>query len=234
VSETSILISGHALYEPTTVITDLIISLSCAVFAFYLKRTQGDKEQKKYWLLFFIFIGLSTLIGAIAHGFKPYFQPKVYYVVWMLMNLTSIPSSFYLLKATIGISNYSPEKKKELGRYALYAMIVLALLTVVINQFVLIKINAGIVILLTIIRHVQTQKQGWAGSGLIWGGFAFSLSSLIVHTAKLSYSEWFNFKDISHVIMNISLAIIWIGATREIEFLDNPVTYSPVSASNKS
>lgn len=211
-NETSVNIFGHALYEPVTVVTNLLISFSCAYF-FMKLRSGTDQKLRNYWRFFFFYIGLSTFIGGIAHGFKPYFSEQGFYILWMTMNLTSIPSSYYLLKATIETTGYAPETKVKLGYAAIGAAAVLAILTVILNNFVLIKINAGIVILLTIIRHAVLLKKAWPGAVYILGGFAFSLSSLVVHTAKLSLSDWFNFKDISHVIMNISLAVIFIGVS---------------------
>lgn len=174
----------------------------------------------KYWRLFFLFIGISTFVGAIAHGLKDYFSNNVFYYVWMLMNVTSIPSSYYLLKATIELSEFSDKLKKQLTIVAFTAMLGLTILTITINHFVFIKINAVIVIFLALIRHYHTYKKGYTGSGYIFFGFAFSLTSAIVHTAQLSISnDWFSYKDISHVIMNISLYIIFVGVALKTKAL---------------
>ncbi len=209
--ETFIDILGLHILEPVTVLTDILLSIFCIYFYNKLNFQGNQALLGKYWRLFFLFIGLATFIGAIAHGFKSYFSEEVYYFVWMTMNVSSIPSSYYLLKATIELSEFTDEQKAKLTRISFFAMLLLTIFTMLLNNFVLIKINAAIVIILALIRHYHTYKKGYSGSGYIVAGFAFSLSSVVVHSAQLSISEWFNFKDISHVIMNISLYIIFTG-----------------------
>ncbi len=218
--QTFIDIFHFRLLEPVTVLTDVLLSIFCMYFYNKLNFPCHAKKLGLYWRLFFLFMGISTFIGAIAHGCKLYFSNEVFYFVWMTMNVCSIPSAYYLLKATIELSEFKPELKKRLTLLAATAMTLLMLLTMWMNNFVLIKVNAGIVITLTLIRHYHTYKKGYSGSGYIVFGFAFSLLSIIVHTAQLSISNWFNFKDISHVIMNISLYIIFTGVllkTRSIQ-----------------
>ena len=209
--ETFIDIFGFHVLEPVTVLTDILLSIFCIYFYNKLNFPGNKAVLGKYWRMFFLYIGISTFIGAVAHGFRSYFSSEAFYFLWMTMNLSSIPSSYYLLKATIELSEFKDETKFRLTMITLAATILLTILTLIINNFVLIKINAGLVVILALIRHYHTYKKGYTGSGYIVFGFAFSLSSILVHTAQLSISEWFNFRDISHVIMNISLYIIFTG-----------------------
>lgn len=207
---------GCRIAEPVTVLTDILLSVFCFYFYNKLHVAKHQTELGKYWRFFFLFIGLSTFIGAVAHGLKEYMPQGLFHMVWMTMNLISIPSSYYLLKVTITLSHFTEEKKKNLSSISLVGMCFLGLFTIIYNQFDIIKINAAVVILLTLVRHYHSYKRGYTGCGYIFFGFAFSLLSVIVHSLKISYSEWFNFKDISHVIMNISLYIIFTGVLLKI------------------
>jgi hypothetical protein len=211
VKETVINIFGHALYEPVTVLTNLFIVLSCAWFFLNLSRSANQTALLNYWKWFFFFIGLSAFIGAIAHGFKPYFSLTLFSMIWLCMNLSNLPASYYLLKAGIEISGFSDSLQKRLNQAALIYIVIAVILTIIFNHFLLIKINALIVIVFTIIQHFRAWRKGFPGNGQIWGAYVFSLVALVVHTAQLSVSEWFNFKDISHVIMNVTLIILFIG-----------------------
>ncbi|MFL5752094.1 MAG: DUF6962 family protein [Bacteroidia bacterium] len=213
--ETVITIFGHALYEPVTVITNLFISLTCAYFFIRLRSADNQAKLLKYWRLFFFYIGLCAFIGSIAHGFKPYFSLTGFYILWMAMNVSNLPGSYYLLKAGIEISGFRDDVKRKLNVAIFIYMGIIAVLTVILNNFQLIKINALIVILFTIVQHFRAWRKGLPGNGYIWGGYAFSITALIVHTAKLSVSEWFNFKDLSHIIMNITLIILYIGVRKK-------------------
>jgi hypothetical protein len=133
----------------------------------------------------------------------------------MAMNVSNLPGSYYLLKAGIEISGFRDTIKRKLNVAIFIYMGIIALLTIILNNFQLIKVNALIVIVFTIIQHFRAWRKGIPGNGYIWGAYAFSITALIVHTAKLSVSDWFNFKDISHVIMNITLIILFIGVKQK-------------------
>jgi hypothetical protein len=76
----------------------------------------------------------------------------------------------------------------------------------------MIKINAGIVLIYSFIIHfIKYNKLNERGSGFVVFGIGVSFISIITHTLKISINEWFNYKDISHVIISISLLIIYKG-----------------------
>jgi hypothetical protein len=94
-------------------------------------------------------------------------------------------------------------------------MLVYALLK---NNFVMIKVNAGIILVFSLITHLKiynlTKEKG---SRLIVLGILISFLSIIVHSLKLSFSDWFNYKDIAHVIIVISLYVIFTGVKANAE-----------------
>jgi len=199
---------GVHILEPMTAATDVLLGVFSLIFFKRLMVPTTHTALAKYWRGFFLFLGISTLIGVIAHGFKTYFSDEVYKYVWMTMNLSSIPSSYYILKAVVEEGQYTPERKQLFGRISLGVMLLLALLTIIMNQFVLIKINAGLVIVLTLIQYSFCYKRNIAGTGMILFGFGFSTLAIVVHSLKLSLHEYFNYKDISHIIMLTSLYIL--------------------------
>jgi len=66
-TDTTIYIGTLAIHEPVTVFTDYIISILALVF--YFKIPAGTNTAIRYWRLFFLFLGLSTFVGAHAHAF---------------------------------------------------------------------------------------------------------------------------------------------------------------------
>ncbi|MEI8137790.1 MAG: hypothetical protein WCH21_10745 [Bacteroidota bacterium] len=80
------------------------------------------------------------------------------------------------------------------------------------NSFAIIKINAGIVLVYSILVHILIFKQTKdKGSKLVVVGIAVSFFSIIIHSFKLSIDVWFNYKDIAHLIILFSLIIIFKG-----------------------
>jgi len=157
-------------------------------------------------------MAISTLVGALTHGLKNHFSSNEFYYIWLFMNLASIPASYFLLQANIQLSKWDEVTKKKLSIASAIVTLLLAIMVISVNQFLLIKVNAGLIILITLITHFQTYKKGIKGSGWIVFGFAFSSLSILVHTMQFSLHTYFNYKDISHVIMNIGLYIIFLGA----------------------
>ncbi len=210
-------IAGIHIQEPVTVVTNMLIVGTCAFLYYKVGRKNTEKSLLvKYWRLFFFFFGLNALIGSVAHGFKSYFSPDTFYYVWLCMNLASVPITYYLLRANIELSKFTPKNKRICEIIVLCLSLIFAVLTAITNTFAMVKINALIAILVTIVSHYRAYKYRRPGSGYITFGFTFSILALVVHGAKLSFGDWFNFKDISHVMMNITLCIIYAGVLLEL------------------
>ena len=88
--------------------------------------------------------------------------------------------------------------------------------TLVLTNFVLIKIHAGIVLSYSLIVHAISLKNKQEGSGYIVAGILISFFSIVIHILKISLSDWFNYKDIAHVIMLCSLYYIFKGASLKL------------------
>lgn len=81
------------------------------------------------------------------------------------------------------------------------------------GNFLIIKIHAAIALLYSFIVHyIVYRRTEEKGSGLVVLGIFISFLPIIVHSLKFSIDEWFNYKDIAHVIMIISLVVIYKGA----------------------
>jgi hypothetical protein len=204
---------GIIILEPMTAATDLLLAVFCIYFYNRLRLPKPSEPLLKFWRLFFLIMGISTLFGTMAHGLRHYMSDDVFKFAWMGMNLSSVLSSYFLLLATIEMMR--GDNEELLRRLQLIALIVTLLITgatLALNEFSLIKIYAGFVVLLAVYRNYATFKQGVKGTGLIAFGFGLSMLSILVHTAKFSLHEYFNFKDLSHIIILVSLYFIFMGA----------------------
>jgi hypothetical protein len=204
------------LLEPITVLTNFFIFFFCLYFYFKLNINSSNFKLKKYWRLFFLFFSFSSVIGALAHGFRGYLNKTVFDIVWLTMNLSSILITHFLLLSNIETISLGDRYKSFFKNIIVLISIVFVGVILLTNNFLSVKINACISILLTLFIHFFTYRNKINGSGFILFGFSFSILSVIVHSIKFSFSSWFNYKDISHVIMNISLFIIFIGVKQRL------------------
>jgi len=205
---TYIILFKLIVFEPVTILTNLFIASYC-LYAF-LKINPLKKTLAHHWARFFLFIGTSSIIGSIAHGVHFQLGSAFLNTTIFLMNAISLIAIYHCFKAA---NIYFSIGRKGPSKYTTWLVIgwivVLLIFTFLQNNFLLIKIHAGIVLTYSLIIHLITYKK--TGSPYIAWGIIISFLSIIIHSLKLSISEWFNYKDIAHVIMLISLICIYKG-----------------------
>lgn len=216
---TYIILFGLKIFEPVTILTNAFITIFC--FYAFLKIKTFKGILAKEWAIFFLLIGLSSSVGSIAHGTHYQLGKLFVNVIIFLMNAISLVAIYFCFKAA---TTFLQLNKKQLNPYVNYAVIawivVLLIFTFVYNKFLIIKIHAGIVLTYSIIVHYITYLNKKEGSGWIAFGILISFSSIAVHSLKLSVSDWFNYKDISHLIMLASTVFMVKGALLKLKSLE--------------
>ncbi|MGZ4044206.1 MAG: DUF6962 family protein [Bacteroidia bacterium] len=212
---TYIIFAGAIIFEPMTILTNLFITFFCC-FAFYrVNKIKTNLANK--WAWFFFLIGISSFIGSVAHGAHFQLGETFLKTTVFLMNAVSLVAIYFCFKA----ANTYISLGKQSGKYATWAVLlwilILLVVTFIQNNFLLIKIHAGIVLTYSLIIHLITYKK--AGSPLIAWGIIVSFFSIVVHSLYLSFSEWFNYKDIAHIIMLVSLLMMYRGVMIKLSSL---------------
>lgn len=208
---TTITIAGITLTEPVTSFTDIILAIISFIFAGRIKKRLIANAMNKAWHLFFIFMGISTSIGAVAHSIREIATIQTFDAFWMIMNMSSSISVLFALQATIQYSNPAKRLEKILTAVNVGLLLLFFGYTIAINDFENFKIHAAIGLLIIFITHLVGHFKKRIGSGWIVNGMLLSFLTVLIHTTKFSLDEWFNYKDISHVIMMVSLLLIYKG-----------------------
>lgn len=213
---TYITLFGFKLFEPMAILTNSIITIY-GLFA-YLRTLKFDHRISRDWALFFLLMGLSCLIASVTHGVHEQLGNTFMRISWFIMNSVSLVCIFFFYRAAFKYSNISKQRNYHaIMNYLVTAWVLgLIVLTYFLNDFLLIKIHAGIVLLYSLIVHAITYRNKQAGSGYIVAGIIVAFFSIIVHSVKFSFGEWFNYKDISHVIMLSSLVLLYHGVKTKI------------------
>lgn len=90
------------------------------------------------------------------------------------------------------------------------------------GNFLVIKLHAGLALLFSLVVHYKAYRENnEVGSRLIVIGITISFGAIIVHSLKFSLHDWFNYKDASHLIMIISLMVIYKGIKQNVLNLDS-------------
>ncbi len=204
---------GCIILEPVTVATDLWVTVFCIYFFQKLKLSEKSEPILRFWRWFFFTFAISTFLGAVSHGLRFYMNDINFRTVRVVMNLFIILSSYFLLRTTIESTQRNNAALFErLKTSSMLITLSIALITIVNEDFRLIKIHAGIVVLVALYGSYTAFKQEIKGSGKIAFGLALSIIPILIHSIQFSISEFFNFNDISHSIILISLYYIFMGA----------------------
>ena len=211
---------GTIIFEPVTILINFLIFIYAGGCFLKLRRT--EHFYTKQWALFMLYAGFSNLFGAIAHGVHLQLGDAFFKVVFYMMNALSLFSIYYCFRAAFQLSNTDNRTPNKFIIYIVISwIIVLLFYTLFHNHFLIIKIHGGIVMLYSLVIHFLFYRKGEKGSGLIVLGIIFTSLTIIIHSLKFSLSEFFNYKDISHVIILISLFITYKGIKINSQKLDS-------------
>ncbi|HET8962777.1 MAG TPA: hypothetical protein VFM99_02690 [Chitinophagales bacterium] len=231
---TSISLGNLTINEPITSLTDIFLSVIAFILFSKVKKKCAKGFFFNSWALFFLFMGISTSIGTFAHGFNDVWGSTIHNVLWMLMNMSVSMAVFFSMQATItfmGANNFW-------NRFFLIANIIILIgfiiSTLAWNNFEILKIHTGIGVAVIFITHVFALIKKHYGSGWIVVAFSLSLLTLLIHSYQISFSEWFNFKDISHVLMMMSLILIYIGVYRMSQNINLSFRRENLTTTNQS
>jgi len=208
---TFITLFGFKIFEPVIILTNLPI-LIIGIYSFKNLSYFNNSYSKNYaW--FVLLVGISSCFGSLAHAFH-YQNGKLFFdVIFYIMNALSLVSVYFCFQ--FGYVYYIGNNVKPNSIIVSIAKIWILTMLVYIfffNNFLIVKVNAGIVLIYSFIIHlIKYNKYKERGSALVIFGIGVSFISIITHTLKISFNNWFNYKDISHVIISTSLIIIYMG-----------------------
>lgn len=207
---------GITILEPFTVLTNLLIALAC-FYAYYglKKRKLNQSFTHRSIGYFFLFIGWATIIGGVVgHAFL------------YLTGLYGKIPGWYLSMAGVAaferavIAHSRPLMHNNVGRFFSVLNIVEILtfmtLSVVKLNFLYVELHATYGLLIVVFcfeLYVYLKTKQEAFQYLVYGTIA-GLGAVLCHALKISVNEWFNYNDISHLFMAVSILFYYKAALR--------------------
>ena len=213
---TSVNIGDVKIMEPVTALTDLIVSLVCVIAFIRLKKSKHHRSVTiRLYRSFFLTMALATAFGGIVgHAFLHYLSFEWKLPGWVISMLS------VALAERGSIIHARPLLKKHMGNFfswiniiELLAFISLAMFTL---KFIFVEIHAvyGLLLVLFSFELFVYRKTGDKGSKLaLWSVF-FGFLAMLIHLTKFSIHQWFNYLDLSHVMMAISSYVLYKGVER--------------------
>lgn len=204
------------MYEPATVITDLMIT----VLAIYLGRqlsAQYDvtlSNTQWHWTWAFWMLGTGALLGAVSHGWGPV-MPEFYRDwIWKATTWSIGFVSFFIIMSTIHV--LFPFKTVQFVRFIPAVLLVIYLIRITGDPAFsnVIKFYAPAMIFTFVTMLILYFTQDTAGSGYIITGLLISFLAAGVQWSGLSLHRHFNHNDLYHVIQMVGMVYLYRGAQR--------------------
>lgn len=200
---------GLHITEPFTWLTNWLVAAFVLGFGHFLYNDKSADITQKFWAIFFVFIGLASLTGGTAHGFITYVGQNFHYAAWILTGMAIFAAQL----ATIQL--IENDRLRSIVRIFIYAQLLVMVGSVMyLHNFNSVRINSavgllGVVLPISLYHYVKNRDKR---SALIMLGIISNVIPGIIHGLKISYNQWFNFNDITHVVMILCFYIIYKGA----------------------
>lgn len=202
-----------AFSEPMTSLTNLFIFIQCVFLTMNVyKKVKSTKVFINVLLGgFFLFMGLSALFGGISHGLRFHLSASEWRIMWLIMSLCSGISILFIEMATLNLKLFSSQKINYFSILFFVKFLIFGFYVINYPDFIISKINVVLGLLFVLIGGFISWRRGSQIARFIFYGILFSLSTGIIHSLKISISDQFNYKAISHILIMISLQIIYNG-----------------------
>lgn len=205
---------GIRIDEPVTTATDILVGLTCLICAWKLRLLYNDSRMHRQVMLYFILMGVATLLGGIlGHGFL--------YAVgffWKLPGwLLSMIAVNLLERVMIHFSaaRLSPRMLRFFSVFNIIELLVFMALAFGTLDFLYVQIHSTYGFLVVVFsfcvynyrknHHPEVMKDMMIGVGWIF-------VCAVVFVARVSISPWFNHADLAHLFMFIGAIYFYRGS----------------------
>lgn len=213
----SIYISTIRIDEPINTLTDLIVSAVCFISFYQLTKSNLQGRTQLYFRLYFLLLGLATLLGGIiGHGFLYAFS-----FAWKLPGwIISMLSVAFIERSSIehAKSLVMPRVGKVFLVLNVIELITIMSVTIYTLNFEWVEFHSGYGLLAVVLPfHTYTYfKTRDRGSYMILIGVAIACIAALVFMNKISIDKWFNYIDISHTLMAVAAYVFFYRGARNL------------------
>lgn len=232
---TDVVLFGVRLQEIDVILTDLLwsgVSLACFILLTRVRRTLSAPGQWFRWM--FLLLAVAVFLGAfLGHGFQYAVGYEGKYPGWII----SMWSVACFERSSI---LYAGERVSErLARVMSVANVIELLLfhalilfsqplldrwAVEFDAFYFVEIHAayGLIAIAFPLHFLIWRQTRDTASGYVLVGIAVAASAVVVHlTGFYLHPVWFNYHDVSHVILTVS-SVLYYQAARRMRLSPKP------------
>lgn len=195
-------------YEPATLLTDLLLGALAAWLAWRLRRNPA--APARWWSRAFLLTAASALIGGTYHGFAPNLAPLFQSAWWvatlLLVCVTSAAMALALMEEFL-----CPENQRATRSLIIFKLVAFAGAVSVHPHFAVVIIDYGLTMAAWMVA-AATRQRPWRGWMLT--GVGLSLAAALIQQFRWGVATWFNHNDVYHVIQAFALLAFYRAALR--------------------
>ncbi|MFA6958989.1 MAG: hypothetical protein WC538_24215 [Thermoanaerobaculia bacterium] len=203
------------MHEPAVTLTDYGLTIECWTLAWLVMRSNRT-ALRPWWIAFFGFIGLASLIGGTVHGFFPDESTTLYTILWDA-NLIAIGCTAVAIWSLGALLTGSAPLARWVTRIAFALLALYAGIVVFVSNRFLVAIGMYLpaVIFLTVtmsMTHARAPRQGW-GVGIV--GLALTYLAAAAQQLKVAlHPVYFDHNALYHVIQGLALFLVFLAQSR--------------------
>lgn len=202
------------LRDPATIITNILLFMvSFWCFRKITRNFSGAaepiKSESKNWGLFFLFGSIAYLVGIPVHGFSWYFPEKIHFGIWLVMGWMQILAVLFAQFATA--KRYFPNQLKWIRPLILLQLVFFCALMPVIRKFAAVNIDVALGLVPIAVFHISLHRKKKLPTALVGWGILFAALAGVAFIFKIMISSWFSYNDLAHVILVMSLLMMYSG-----------------------
>lgn len=215
VDETNITVFNILIQEPVTTITDFMITVCCWYVFLKSKHEISNHHSAQLYRYFFLLMGCSTLFGGVFGHALCYKLGVAYKLPGWITSMMAV-----MLCERAAIMHTRNVMPVSIGNFFMYANIVELLILITVTcitlNFFFVEFHAlyGLLIVTGTFEFYIYRKTKNNASRWILYSVAFSSIAAVAHIWQLSPHRWFNYLDLAHTLMCVSVFILYNGVKK--------------------
>jgi hypothetical protein len=206
---TEITAGSIVIRDPVTALTNVMMFLAALVAWRRLIRNDITFLPARIWRWFFAGVSVASLIGMIVHGFSYYTPENVHLAIWLTMGLVQSAGVSGAQLATV--QHYAPRKLRLLQGFIIGQLVITTIILISFQTYAVVKYHLAVGLLPLLFWHIYQYINGKKSGLWIALGILVSAITGVVHGFRLSVSVWFNYNDIAHILVIVSIWMMLKG-----------------------
>ena len=189
----------HLMYftEPTTMLTDYLMAVFTAFFAYRLFKANEGQLTRRYWAWASVSTVAASVFAGTYHGFQAILPATAIFLLDKASSLSMVLISYFIMLSTAAATTRG-SMKTWIGRAACLQAIVFTGVVLYFHSYAYAIADYAIALLVLLalsLSHRDRRVIPWFVAGVL-----LSIAAAVIQQSTIQFASWFNHNDIYHVI----------------------------------